>query len=66
MGKHADIHYNKKQVVKAKTMKALMRNELLRIQSENDPSKVRETMGFIACMNLFIEFYGDLLNQSYE
>lgn len=66
MAKHSDVQLTKKHVRKAKTMQSLMRYELQRIQQEHDPSKVRETMGFIACMNLFIEFYGDLLNQPYE
>lgn len=53
-------------VIKAKQMRSMMHHEMQRIQAEHDPSKVREVLGFIACMNLFNDFYGDLLNTPHD
>jgi hypothetical protein len=54
--------------IKAKTMVLIMKNEIIKMQSEISNEDLRglryRLIGFIECMNMFKEYYGNYLSES--
>lgn len=65
MGKHKES-----PTTKAKVMMMMMKNELARLQTQIENEDLRglryKIVGFIECMNMFREFYGNYLKENDE